>query len=99
MLILGLLGAFIFYVAIYLLWEASSTRLDSMEAWMRALTAMIWMPENLVFVILRGLILVVAFYVFADWIVSGVRSAKRRAAKRKEDAEELTLRVKHPPVV
>lgn len=99
MLILGLLGAFIFYVAIYLLWEASSTRLDSMEAWMRALTAMIWMPENLVFVILRGLILVVAFYVFADWIVARVRGAKRRAAKRKEDAEGLTLRLKKPPVV
>lgn len=93
MLIVALLGAFIFYVALYLLWSSTQVPLNSLDALFRALNSMLWLPENLMFTIFRGLLLVVTLYVVADFIVS---SAKR-ATRRRNNQEKNELSWKKPP--
>lgn len=82
MLILVLIGAIVFYAVLYVLWEMSHSRLDTVDSWLHVLNSMAVMPNNLVFLILRGLILVVALYVFGDWIKSWVEGNKRKRQAR-----------------
>lgn len=95
MLIVALLGALVFYVALYLLWSSTQVPLDSLDALFRALNRMLWLPENLIFTILRGLILIATLYVFADFIIS----AAKRAAKRRDNEAKNELSWKKPPRV
>ena len=98
MIIVALLGALLFYVALYCLWMASSHHLNSVEAWMAAFNAMVFMPGHLVFTILRGLILITAFYVFADWLRAGVKRVGRKKAEAKRAREEpFAVSTKFPP--
>ena len=97
MLILVLLGAILFYAGLYLLWEMSHSRLNTVGSWMAALNHMVVMPDNVVFVILRGLILIVALYVISDFLLSTARRSKRKKAERL-DAQK-GIRWKKPPVV
>lgn len=101
MIIIVLLCAIVFYGVLYIAWEMSQTHLTGVEAWMRAFNDMVWMPENLVFVIFRGLIVVTMFYVVADWLVASARKMKRTSAERREkqeQARQAQLRLKKPPV-
>ena len=93
MLIFALLGAFLFYVALYLIWTSMQVRLDSVSAVLRAINAMLWAPESLVFTILRGLIIAATFYVVADFLVS----AAKRLARRRNNEEKNALSWKKPP--
>ena len=99
MLILVLIGAIVFYAALYVLWEMSHSRLDTVDNWLHVINSMAVMPDNLVFVILRGLILVVAFYVFADWVKSVAQSSKRKKQERLEKERGTRVGWKKPPVV
>ena len=97
MIIVALLGALIFYVALYCLWAASSQHLVGIAGWLHVLNDMIWMPGHLVFVLLRGLILITAFYVFADFLNAGVKKWKRGKAEAKRAREEpFALVIKKP---
>ena len=98
MLILVLIGAILFYAALYILWEMSHSRLNTVESLLHAINAMAVMPDNLVFLILRGLILVGALYVFGDWIKSSAKKSKRRREKRREKESEPRIGWKKPPV-
>ena len=98
MLILVLVGALLFYMALYLLWELSQSRLDTAEHWMRAINSMAVMPDNLVFVILRGLILVVALYVTGDFLMVLAKRTKRKRAERRENERGNRVTWKKPPV-
>ena len=97
MLILVLIGAIVFYAALYILWEMSHSRLDTVESWLHVINGMAVMPDNLIFVILRGLILVAALYVFGDWVKSWGKNAKRKREKRREDARTPRIGWKKPP--
>ena len=97
MLILVLLGAILFYAGLYLLWELSHSRLNTVENWMSALNSMVVMPDHLIFVILRGLILVVTLYVVSDFLLSGARRSKRKRELRRETEQGLHLKWKKPP--
>ena len=97
MLILVLIGAIVFYAALYILWEMSHSRLDTVESWLHVVNGMAVMPDNLIFVILRGLILVAALYVFADWIKSCGQNFKRRRDQRIEAARQPRIGWKKPP--
>lgn len=88
MIIVALLGALLFYVALYCIWAASSQHLVGIAGWMHVFNDMILMPGPLVFVLLRGLILVTALYVFADFVKSGALKWKRRRAEAKRAREE-----------
>ena len=97
MLILVLIGAILFYAALYIVWEMSHSRLNTVESWLHAINAMAVMPDNLVFLILRGLILVGALYVFGDWLKSFAQNTKRRREKRLADERDPRLGWKKPP--
>lgn len=93
MFIIALLGAFIFYVGLYLLYESTQTRLDSASAVLHALNNMLWLPQTTVFMIFRGVLLAATFYVIADL----VRSAAKRAARKRNNDEKNELSWKKPP--
>ncbi|HEX8463091.1 MAG TPA: hypothetical protein VF627_00605 [Abditibacterium sp.] len=93
MLIVALLGAFLFYVGLYLIWTSMHVRLDSVNAVLGALNEMLWAPESLVFTIFRGLIIAGTFYVVADFLVSGAK----RLARRRSEHEKNALSWKRPP--
>lgn len=95
MLIVALLCAFIFYAGLFLLWESNRVPLDSMAAVLAAVNRMLFLPENVVFVIFRGLLLVVALYIVGDFLLS---SAKRATRRRKDDQKD-GLSWKKPPRV
>lgn len=98
MIIVALLGALVFYVALYCIWAASSQHLNSVEAWLRMLNNMLWVPGPLIFTLLRGLILATALYVFCDWLLSSVKRLKRKSREAKIAREEpFAVGTKHPP--
>lgn len=78
MLFLVVIIAFVLYCGLYLLWESAQSQLDGTASLMRAVTNMLFMPQDIVFVILRGLIVVVFFYVLADFFMSSAKRLKRR---------------------
>ena len=93
MLIPALLAAAVFYVLAFFMWDAGTSDFGSVTGYMNMMDRMMFYPQHPIFIILRGLILITAFYVFADSIVS---TSKRRAAKRKRDAEYIALHKKRP---
>ncbi len=98
MIIVALMGALIFYVALYCLWAASVQHLVGVAGWMHVFNDMIWMPGHLIFVLLRGLILITAFYVFADSIGAFLKKWKRARLERKRAREEpFAVTSKHRP--
>ena len=97
MLILVLIAAILFYAALYILWEMSHSRLDTLESWLHVINGMAVMPDDLVFVILRGLILVGALYVFGDWVKSFAKSSKRKRERRLEKERGPRIGWKKPP--
>jgi len=99
MLIVALLGALVFYTVLYIIWSSSQTHLDSVAAWMRLFNQMALMPETQIFQILRGLILIVALYVLADFLLSGARGLKRRVKKSRQAKEPFAISYKKPPQI
>lgn len=95
MFIVALLGAFLFYVGLYLLWESTQVRMDSAQAVLRALNHMLWLPQNTIFVIFRGILLVAVLYVVGDFIFS----AAKRATRKRDTKEKNVLSWKKPPRV
>ncbi len=99
MIIVALLGAIVFYVALYCIYAASSQHLNTVQEWLAMLNGMILMPGHLVFFILRGLIAVTALYVFADWLRAGIKKAQHKRREAKRDREEpFVVGTKHPPI-
>jgi len=93
MLIPALVAATVFYVLAFFIWNAGTSDLGSVTGYMNMMDRMMFYPQHPIFVILRGLILVTAFYVFADSVIS---TSKRRAAKRKKEADYIALHKKRP---
>ncbi len=95
MFIVALLGAFIFYIGLYLLWESTKVPMNSVDAVLRTLNQMMWLPQNTVFLIFRGVLLIGVLYVVGDLILS----AAKRATRRRETEEKNVLSWKKPPRV
>ncbi|RYG73957.1 hypothetical protein EON80_02825 [bacterium] len=95
MVIIALLGAFVFYVALYLIWESTQSRLDSVNAVLHALNNMMWVPQNTVFTVFRVVLLLATAYVVLDMF----RSAAKRATRKKDNDEKNALSWKKPPSV
>ena len=98
MLILVLIGAILFYAVVYILWEMSHSRLNTVESWLHLANNVAVMPDNLVFIILRGLILIAMLYVFCDWLKSFNEKSKRKRREKLEKERSLRLGYKKPPV-
>lgn len=97
MLILVLIGAILFYAIVYILWAMSHSQLNTVESWLHIGNNFAVIPDNLVFLILRGLIFVVALYVFGDWMKSFVENSKRKKRERIEKERAPRLSYKKPP--
>jgi uncharacterized metal-binding protein len=69
-----------------LVWEAAQSQLDGTASLLRAVNNMLFMPQEVVFVILRGLIIVAMLYVIADFFMA---SAKRNARRRRPITQSL----------
>jgi uncharacterized metal-binding protein len=95
MFIVALLAAFVFYVGLYLLYESTQVRLDSASAVLHALNNMLWLPQNTVFTIFRGLLFIATLYVVGDFLLS----AAKRATRRRNNEEKNVLSWKKPPRV
>lgn len=95
MLIVGLLGAIVFYVVLYFAFEASQNRMQNTQQVLTTLNNMVLAPQHTIFMIFRGLILISVFYVVADALLS----ASRKAAKKKHDeAEDMKIGIKRTPM-
>lgn len=88
MLIVVLLCAIVFYVVLYLLFAYLKTPIRTTEGWLRALDAMLFAPSDLVFLILRGVILAALFYVVIDLFASAVKRTRAQREQERKDAAE-----------
>lgn len=95
MFIVALVGALLFYVTLYLIYESRMVRLDSADAVLRALNNMMWLPQNTVFTIFRGILMVAILYVITDFLLS----AAKRATRKRNTEEKNVLSWKKPPRV
>lgn len=96
MVILVLIAAVIFYVVIYVVYNNAQGSMDSAAGMMRYIEEAALRPQPLIFMILRGLILVTIFYIFADLLVSSARRVKRNREIKAEKEEPPTLKLKDP---
>lgn len=78
MLFIVIVLALIMYCGLYMMWEAAQSQLDGTASILRALNNMLFMPQEAVFVIFRGLILLALFYVIADFFMSSAKRIRRR---------------------
>jgi hypothetical protein len=82
MLVIGLIVAVLLYLLLALLWITAGARITGSVGILAALNKMLFVPDHIVFTLLRGLILITFFYLVADYLISGARRGfKRRAAK------------------
>jgi len=87
MLVIGLIVAVILYAILALLWITAGARLSGSVTILETLNKMLFMPDNLVFTLLRGLILVTFLYLVTDFLISGARRGFRRREKEASLAE------------
>ena len=78
MLFIVVVLALVMYCGLYLMWEAAQSQLDGTASILRAFNNMLFMPQDLVFVIFRGLVLLAIFYVLADLFLTSAKRVKRR---------------------
>jgi uncharacterized metal-binding protein len=82
MLVIGLIVAVLMYAILALLWVTAGSHLSASVGILEALNKMLFVPDNTVLIILRGLILVTFLYLITDFLISGARRGlKRRAGK------------------
>ena len=86
MLFIVIVVAFIMYAGLYMVWVAAQSRLDNSTTILRAISDMLFMPDHLVFMILRSVIFLALFYVIADFFMN---SAKRSLKRRRPETQNL----------
>ena len=80
MLIIGLIGAFVLYVALYFFYEAAGPNLDTTPPILTAIHDMILaQPDSRPLAILKWGLIIFAFYVLSDALSSFVK--RRRKGK------------------
>lgn len=87
MLVIGLLIAFCLYVGLYWLYLAAESHASSASSALATLNHILLMPDNNIFFLLRGLILVTFFYVAADFLISPARDELKNRRRRRHEAE------------
>ena len=82
--------ALVLYFGLYLLWESANISLSGPEAFLRSFNHALFMPDNVVFLILRGLLILTIFYFVADYVMVKIKTARRKAKLSETDVKELT---------
>ena len=78
MLIVFLFVAIVLYVGLYFAWDFLSGHLDGPTAWLASFQRMILWPDELIFQMLRGLILIVLLYVIGDFLMSLAKNGLKK---------------------
>ena len=79
MLIIGLIGAFVLYVALYFFYEAAGPNLDTTPPLLTTLHDMILaQPDLMPLAILKWGLIIFAFYVVGDGLLSFVKRSRKR---------------------
>ncbi|MEO6907889.1 MAG: hypothetical protein ABI210_08370, partial [Abditibacteriaceae bacterium] len=65
--------AVVMYCVLYWLWAIAQTHPQSLNDVIQVVSAMFFVPGDIIFVIFRGILLVTAFYLLADFLYSGLR--------------------------
>jgi len=81
--------AVVMYCVSYWLWAIAQTHPQNWNDVIQVASAMLFVPGNTIFIIFRGILLVTAFYLLADFLFTGVRHLK---GKEKEEPHELKLK-------
>lgn len=89
MLIVFLFVGIALYVGLYFAWDFLSGHLDGPTAWLASFQRMILWPDVLIFQMLRGLILIIAFYLVGDFLMSLAKTG----LKKKPPPDEMKLKV------
>ena len=87
MLIIGLIGAAILYVVLYLLYLAAESQVTGANSTLALINEMLFVPQANVFFLLRCLILITLAYVVADTLWNPARRELRKAKRRRHDKE------------
>ncbi len=87
MLIVGLIIAACLYALLYWVYLYAESHFTTLPGFLSYLNHLLFVPENNVFFILRGLLLITFFYVLADTLLSPARRGLFNARKRRADAE------------
>lgn len=85
MIIFMLIFGVCFYIALSFIYMTAHPSFKTPDLSDPGFLNMLFLPENTVFLILRGLLLITLFYVVADGLFS---AARRKARKRKKDEED-----------
>ena len=86
LVILVILGFFL-YFGLYYVWsldQASTYQPFSLHS---TVNDMVWMPQSTIFLILRGLLLIAAFYLVADFLYTSARNGVKHKKLLEEEAK------------
>ena len=83
MIIVVLIAAVFLYIGLYVAWTVAQTHIGTASSILGTIHEIIFTPQATVFVFMRGLILVILFYVIADLFLASARGVKRHGTKSK----------------
>ena len=101
MLIIGLLAAVCLYVVLYWIYLAAESQLVGAYSALQFINEITFRPQNDIFMLLRGLIIVTFFYIIADALLAPARRGMKKHRWRKEEAKRIVFRgapTPKPPV-
>jgi hypothetical protein len=81
--------AVVMYCVSYWLYAIAQTHPENLNDVIQVVSAMIFVPGDTIFIIFRGILLVTAVYLLADFLFHGVRHIK---GKEKEEPRELKMK-------
>lgn len=88
MVIILLIIAFICYICLYFLWQAAQPYASAPPPAAHTLLESLLMPQSVVFMLLRGLILITFLYLVSDALMSWGKRRRLRRRREREDAAE-----------
>ncbi len=81
--------AVVMYCVSYWLWAIAQTHPQNWNDIIQVASAMLFVPGETIFIIFRGVLIVTAFYLLADFFLTGVRRLKGR---EEDEPHELKLK-------
>jgi hypothetical protein len=85
--------AVVMYCVSYWLWAIAQTHPQNFNDVIQVISAMLFVPGDTIFIIFRGVLIVTAFYLLADFLFTGVR---RFQANEEDEPNELRLKYIFP---
>lgn len=86
--------AVVIYCVLYWIWAVAQTHPQNLNDVIQVVNAMLFVPDDTIFVIFRGILLVTAFYLFADFLFSGLRHSLK--GREEEEPNQLKLKYTFP---